>query len=145
MASHLFNRAKVRTWSGDMDLNGDDIRILLLMTNTTADTQNDGVTQTSDITTLDEDDGANYVRVALANEAVNLDDANDRAEFDSDDPSWTALGNGTRQIQGALIHEHVTSDALSFPTVWVEFPATVNPGGSTFTILVNAEGWCYAT
>lgn len=142
MASHLFNNAKSRLMKADLDLDeaGDDMRAILCMTNTTADTQNDGIVNTSGITTLDEMDGANYARVALANQVVNLDDANDRAEWDADDMVFAALGNGTRQVQGVLIHEFVTSDAASFPFVWVEFASTVNPGGSTFTVAWNSEG-----
>lgn len=143
MPSKMFNVAKQRTWAGDMDLNGDDMRLVMLMTNTTVDTEQDTITNTSNFTTLDEMDGTNYARQNLANEAVNRDDGNDRAEFDSDDVTINSLGNGTRQMQGALIHEHITNDAGSFPAFWVEFAATVNPGGSNFTIQVNAEGWAY--
>lgn len=138
MPSNIKNIAKSRTWSADMDLNADDMRLILCMTNTTADTDVD-----SDNTsgyTLDECDGANYARAALANEAVNTDDANDRAEFDADDVAFSNLGNGTRALQGALIHEHITNDAGSFPFVWSEFSSTINPGGSTLTIQWNAEG-----
>lgn len=138
MPSNIKNIAKGRAWSGDMDLNADDMRLLLCMTNTTADTDVDA-DNTSGYT-LDEMDGTNYARQALANEAVNVDDANDRAEFDADDVSIATLGNGTRQMQGALIHEHITDDAGSFPFVWVEFSSTINPGGSTFSIAWNAEG-----
>ncbi len=138
MPSNVQNIAKGRTWSADMDLNADDLRLLLLMTNTTADTDVDA-DNTSGYT-LDECDGTNYARVALANEAVNVDDANDRAEFDADDVVFTSLGNGTRQLQGALIHEHITNDAGSFPFSWTDFSSTINPGGSTFSIQFNAEG-----
>lgn len=140
MASKVYNVGKHRVANGNMDLDGDDMRLFLVMTNTTADTDQDAITQTSDFGTLDECDGANYVRKALANEAVNRDDANDRAEFDADDVVWTALGNGTRQIQGAVIHEFITNDAGSFPFCWIEFGATVNPGGANFSIVFNAEG-----
>lgn len=138
MASNVKNIAKGRTWSGDLDLNSDDLRLLLLMTNTTADTDVDA-DNTGDYT-LDEMDGANYARQALGNEAVNVDDSNDRAEFDAEDVSIASLGNGTRQMQGALIHEHITNDAGSFPFVYVEFSSTINPGGSTFSIQWSAEG-----
>lgn len=138
MASNVKNIAKSRQMSGDMDLNGDDMRLLLAMTNTTIDTDVD--TDNLGSYTIDEMDGTNYARQNLANEAVNTDDANDRAEFDADDISIAALGNGTRQMQGAEIHEFITNDAGSFPLCWVEFAATINPGGSTFTITWNAEG-----
>lgn len=136
--ANLKNIGKGRTWSGDMDLNADDMRILLCMTNTTADTDVDA-DNTSGYT-LDEFDGSGYARAALANEAVNIDDANDRAEFDADDVAFGALGNGTRAIQGYLIHEHITNDADSFPFVWGDFSGTITPGGSTFTVQWNAEG-----
>jgi hypothetical protein len=138
MASNLKNIAKSRMMSGDMDLNTDDMRLFLLMTNTTFDTDVD--TDNTGSFTLDEMDGTNYARQALANEAVNTDDANDRAEFDADDVSISALGNGTRAMQGAGIHEFITNDAGSFPLCWVEFSSTINPGGSTFSIQWNAEG-----
>jgi hypothetical protein len=140
MASNVKNIAKSRLMSADMDLDeaGDDMRLILCMTNTTADTDID-LDNTSGYT-LDEMDGANYARKTMNTQAVSTDDVNDRAEFDADDVSWTALGNGTRQVQGALIHEFITNDAGSFPLCWVEFAATVNPGGATFTIQWNAEG-----
>lgn len=143
MASNVKNIGKSRAWSADMDLNGDDMRLILCMTNTTADTDVDA--DNTGTYTLDEMDGTNYARQALGNEAVNTDDTNDRAEFDADDVQIASLGNGTRQMQGALIHEHITNDAASFPFVWVEFAATINPGGSTFSIAWNAEGIAQAT
>lgn len=136
--SNIKNIAKGRTWSGDMDLNADDMRLVLCMTNTTADTDVDA--DNTGTYTLDEMDGANYARQALANEAVNVDDTNDRAEFDADDVVINSLGNGTRQMQGFLIHEHITNDAGSFPFCWGDFSSTINPGGSNFTIAWNAEG-----
>ena len=138
MASNVKNIAKSRTWSADMDLNADDMRLILVMTNTTADTDVDA--DNTGTYTLDEMDGTNYARQALANEAVNVDDTNDRAEFDADDVSISSLGNGTRQMQGALIHEHITNDAGSFPFVFVEFSSTINPGGSNFSVAWSAEG-----
>jgi len=139
MATHMFNEAIRGIMAGEIDLNAHDIRVALLMTDTDADTANDGILTVDDLA-LDECDGANYVRKALANEAVNKDDANDRAEFDADDVVWTALGNGTRQIQGALVYKHITDDTDSIPIAWIEYGSTVNPGGGDHTISWNAEG-----
>lgn len=140
MASNVKNIAKSRLMSALMDLDeaGDDMRLFLCMTNTTFDTDVD--TDQTGSYTLDEMDGANYARANLANQVVATDDANDRAEFDADDVVFTALGNGTRQVQGAGIHEFITNDAGSFPLCWVEFAATINPGGANLTISWNAEG-----
>lgn len=112
MANFVYTPAKARLLSGDLDLNAHDIRVALLMTNTTADTEQDAGTLSA-ITTLDEYDGANYARVALANEAVNTDTANDRGEFDADDISWTALGAGTRQAAALLLYRHVDGTAAN--------------------------------
>ncbi len=139
MASQIYNEFKRANAAGEIDLNADDIRFALLMTNTTADTENDGIINLNDFTTLDEH--ATAGRKALANEAVNKDDANDRAEFDADDVTWTALANGARAIAGALIYKHVDgTDANDLVIAWIEFASTQNPGGSDFTIQFNAEG-----
>jgi hypothetical protein len=40
-----------------------------------------------------------------------------------------------------LIHEFITDDSASFPLAWIDFSATINPGGSTLTVVGNAEGF----
>ena len=140
MASQVYNEFKRASAAGEIDLNADDIRIALLMTNTTADTENDGKTFISDFTTLDEFDGSGYVRKALANEAVNLDDPNDRAEFDADDVTFTALGAGTRSVQGVLLYKEGASDAARRIIAWLEFATVKTPDGSDFTVAWNAQG-----
>ena len=57
MASFVYTYAKTKLLSGDLDLNAHDIRLMLVMTNTTADTEADKVF-VGDFTTLDEMDGA---------------------------------------------------------------------------------------
>lgn len=102
MASNVFNNALKRLVDGTIDLDTHDIRCALLMTNTTADTEKDAINFISNIGTLDECNATGYARVALTSEAVNTDDANDRAEFDAADVSFTGLsGDASRAIQGA--------------------------------------------
>lgn len=140
MASLVYTPIKAELLRGDLDLEVHDIRFLLVMTNTTADTDQD-VEFVSGIGTLDEMDGANYVRKALAAEAVSQDDPNNRGEFTSSAVTWTALGNGTRQLEGVLMFRFVTNDAdspnIAFidPTGW-----PLNPGGADLTVTPNAEG-----
>jgi len=140
MASVVYNAFKQAVAQANIDLDADDIRVALVMSNTTVDTENDAKVYVGDFTTLDECDGANYVRKALANEAVNKDDANDRAEFDADDVTWTALGVGTRTTVGVLIYKHVTIDADSPAIAFVEFASPVTHDGTDFTIQWNVEG-----
>ncbi len=139
MASKIFNYAKQQLAMGGIDLDTHDIRAILCMSNTTCDTANDGINTVDDLT-LDECDGANYVRKALTNEAVNLDDTNDRAEFDADDLTWTALGVGTRATQGVLLIRHITNDSDSMPIAWIEFASNVTHDGTNFQIQWNSEG-----
>jgi hypothetical protein len=146
MASVVYNSFKQRSANGTIDLDTDTIWVALLMTNTTADTENDGVADLADFTTLDEMDGAAYVRKALTSLAVNLDDANDRAEFDAADVTWTALGAGTRSIQGALVYVDADNDgdpaddALNFVIAFIDFTSDIIANGGDVTIQWNAEG-----
>jgi hypothetical protein len=136
MASFIYNELKKLVLNGGIDFDGHDIRVALLMTNTTADTQNDGIDTINDFTTLDEFNGSGYVRKALTNETVTKDDTNDRAAFSADNVTWTTLGAGTRSVAGALIHRHVTNDTDSIPLAWIEFSAT--PDGNDFVIKWNS-------
>lgn len=143
MASQVYNEFKRASAAGEIDLDatGDDIRIQLVMTDSTCDTENDGIVNIVDFTTLDEMDGANYVVKALTGEVVNKDDANDRAEFDADDVTYTALGNGARNILGILLYKFVDgTDANDLVIAFIEFAVSQAPGGSDFIITWNAEG-----
>ena len=140
-ASHGFQFAYGQYLKKQRDLVNDDIRIVPCMTNTTVDTERDAKDQVSDFTTLDEFDGSGYSTggQALDNQAVNIDDANDRAEFDADDEAAT-LGAGTRSIQGNLLIAFVTNLNSSEPLHWIEYASNKTPDGSTFTVVFNAEG-----
>lgn len=139
-----YTRSKFRLATGAVNLATADVRAILVMTNTTADTEED-TEFIGDFTTLDEMDGANYVRIALANETVNLDTINNRAEFDADNITWTALGAGTRDVAALLIYIHVTNDTDSWPFVYIDdqFPFSAN--GGDLTINFNAEGIAQVT
>jgi hypothetical protein len=141
-ATHGFQYAYGQYLQGGVNLASDDIRIWPLMTNTTVDTERDAKDQFSDFTTVDEFDGANYASggLALDNQAVNIDDANDRAEFDADDETVSSLGAGTRSIQGVCVGKFSVNTAGSLPLHWLEFSSNKTPDGSNFTFAFNAEG-----
>lgn len=145
MASFVYTPAKTGLLNGDLDFASDDIRVILVMTNSTADTDQD-VEFVDDIGTLDEFDGANYARKALTGEAVNEDAANNRAEFDANDVQWAALGAGTRQALGMILFKFVTNDADSPVIAWIDtggFPFSGN--GGNVDVAWNAEGILQAT
>lgn len=128
-----------------IDLESDSIRAILVMNLTTADTEED-LEFVGDLTTLDEMDGAAYVRKVLASLAVNADDPNDRYEFDADDVTWSALGNGTSKVTGAVIYKHITNDADSPLIAYInDSPFPFDPDLLDFVLQWNAQGILQAT
>lgn len=147
MASFVYTNAKKLIAQGALNFTEGqvDLRVALVMTNTTADTEDD-TEFISGFTTLDEMGGANYARKVCANQAIAQDDPNLRAEITFDAITWTALGAGTRQVQGAILFKFVTDDTDSIPIAWVDtggFPFTANGGNVTLT--PNAEGFLQVT
>lgn len=147
MASIVYTGFKNRLLKGDVDFDTQDIRVILCMTNTTADTDQDANVLTG-ITTLDEYDGSGYTRATLTSEAVNQDDPNNRAEFDAADFTFgAAVGAGTRQAAGMVLYRHVDGTAANDQVIaWIDtggFPFTGN--GGAVNVTVNAEGLLQAT
>jgi len=142
MASVIYNEALRAIAAGEIDLNADDIRVKLLMTNTTADTENDAIVNVADFTTLDLCDATGYADVALANEAVNKDDANDRAEFDADNAVFSGLsGDATRDIQGVLLYKYVDgTDANDLVLAFVDFSSDIPAAATQVTVPWDSEG-----
>jgi hypothetical protein len=142
MANFVYNEAKNQLLRAGIDFTSADIRVLLVMTNTTADTEDD-VNTIGALTTLDEYDGSGYSAggAALTGETVVEDAGNNRAYFDASDVTFTALGAGTRQCQGALLYKFVSSVSASLPIGFIDtggFPFTGN--GSNVTLQWNAAG-----
>lgn len=152
MASLVYTRTKRDLMKGDMDFDaaGADIRAIIVMTNTTCDTEEDTATLTN-FTTIDEFDGSGYSTGAgldIGTQVVNEDTANDRAEFDSTDITFSAVGAGTRLITGMVIFRFVTNFNSSIPIAYVDFSST--PGnfaanGGDITITWDAQGIIQAT
>lgn len=141
MSSLVYNNAMLISVTGSLNLTEgqDDIRVALLMENTTADTEEETALMNA-FTTLDEMDDGSYGRKTLASQSVAIDTVNNRVEFDCEDLTWTALGNGTRNVQGMLFFKFVTADADSIPLFFLEFASSQSPGGSDFVVTIDAEG-----
>ena len=142
--THVYLPFTSKVMRSDFDLANGDIEVLLVMASTTADTESD-MCFISDITTLDEFDGANYVRKTLASKTVTSDTgvASDLGRFDAADVVWTALGAGTRDLTGAIVYKHVAgadSDATSPLITYYDDTLPVTAGGGDVTIEWNASG-----
>lgn len=140
----VYEKALTKLMNDTIDLSTADLRVLIVGESSTVDTETE-VEFISGFTTLDELTGVtNYVRKALANEAIGEDLTNNRAELDADNVTWVALGgaaNGT--IQGFLVYVHVTDDDDSIPLSYHDNDgASFSQGtnGSNVSMNIDVEG-----
>lgn len=112
MTKFVYTPALAAIAKGEIDLATDDIRAALVMTNTTADTDEDAQFVAS-VGTLDEYDGAGYARQALNTQAVATNTVADRADFTADTSTFPSLAAGSRDAQAAVLLKHVTNNADS--------------------------------
>lgn len=142
----IYNSAKRRLLSGDIDVDNDVLRVALVSDNIAytpnADTE-EFVADVLDGATAAEFDGTGYNRQTVANPAVTQDNTDNEAVFDGDDVTFAGIDGDT--IQGALLYKQVGGDdttpaddpLLAYITS-ANFPLVAN--GGDVTIQWNAEG-----
>lgn len=142
MASIVTNEFKRASAAGEIDWDTADIRARLVMSNTTCDTENDGIVELADYTTIDPSDATGYADVALANQVVNKDDANDRAECDADNVVFTGLGgDASRNYVGVLLYVYVDgTNANDKALAYVEFSSPIPAAATQVTVPWDAQG-----
>jgi hypothetical protein len=140
VADFWYTPAKQKLAKGDADFDTLDVRVILCMSDTTADTDQDAAT-ISAITTLDEYDGSGYTEIDLAGVSVNQDDPNNRSEIDYNDGTFgAAVGAGTRNWVGMLYYVFVDgTPANDWPVAWKDL-TPANGNGGAVNLTVNAEG-----
>lgn len=138
MASNLYNPGLEKLLDGTIDFENDTINVLLVDTNHSFDKTHEFV---DDVDT-NEASGTGYSRKTLANASIALDAANDRVEFDADNPSYTALDAGT--IAAAIIFKQVNDDTDSPLIAQIDFADLVT-NGSDVELQINSEGLFYVT
>ena len=138
MASNLYNPGLEKLLDGTISFESDTINVLLVDASHTFDKTHEFV---SDIV-ANEASGTGYARKTLANAAIALDAANDRVEFDADNPSYTALNAGT--IAAAIVFKNVTNDADSPLIAQIDFADLVT-NGSDVELQINSEGLFFVT
>ncbi|MBW2648595.1 MAG: hypothetical protein JRC53_02070 [Deltaproteobacteria bacterium] len=149
MASFVYNEFARASAAGEIDLDaqsgtgtgGGDIRARLCMGDSTCATDNDGIAVLTDFGDIDVCDSTLYEDIALESETVTKDDANDRAEFDATDITWTALdADATDTLKGVLLYHFRGSDATSVPIAWIEFASEKTADDSDFTVEWHEDG-----
>jgi hypothetical protein len=142
VAIFTYTRAKYLLASGALNLATADLRLLLCMSDSTADADEDAATVGS-IGLLDEYNGANYVAggQALSGEVLSQEDANDRATLDAQDVTFASLGAGTRQCKGALLYAFNATVGGSVPVAWLDGPGFPFQGtGVNLLMILPAAG-----
>lgn len=141
--SLVYTPAKRKILDGTIPISSADLRIILLMSNTTAAADEDADLLSS-IGTLDEYNGTNYTAAtgyAVQNRSFTTDTGADRGFLDYDDLAFPNLGAGTRACVGYALIVRVTPFLSSLPVLFQDqggFPFTAT--GSTVTIQVSASG-----
>jgi hypothetical protein len=146
MASLVYNTAKQLMADGTIDLDTNTIKVMLVTSAYTPNADHDYVDEGGASDPCDaEIDVTGYTRgfngagrKTLANADVTTDKANDRAEFDADDLTWTALGSGAT-IAGAILIKEGTSDTNSRLIAYIDVTDTATNGGD-ITLQFNAQG-----
>lgn len=135
MASAFNNNGKGEIMKGNIDLESDTIKIAFMdeayVFDKDADDNYDDISASIASGSTDQ---------TLANKAVNIDDVNDRAEFDADDIALTSqtISGGT---DGVIIYKDTGVASTSTVIAWVEFAeGTLTPVNGDLDINWNSEG-----
>lgn len=107
---------------GQIKLETDTFKALLVKSNTTADTENAGIATISDFTNLDELSGTGYARATLAGMAIEDDPANNRVIWRWNPVQFPALNVNNGVIYGYVIYQ----DAGKIPVMFEQHSLTTN-------------------
>lgn len=135
MASLIYNQGKKEILSGEIDLTNDTIRCALVTSSYSPD--KDAHHVYSDITNEVSGEGYSGGGEVLANKSFDVDDTNDRGEFDADDPSWNP---STITARAAVIYKDTGTKTL---IAYVDFGQDYSTNNADFTIEWDSEGILY--
>jgi hypothetical protein len=157
MANFMFNTAAHEIHNGTLDLAAEvtagDIKVMLVNSSYSPDRDDDFVADVvaGEIVATGYTGGHGGAgRKAVANAAFSLDKANDRSEFDTDDPAaWNPLGGASNDtITGIIVFQEKTGDADSRVIYFIDtvagFPTLpFTTTGGQFSVTVGADGWAH--
>jgi len=139
MANVIYNYGKTYLMNGSLDLDTDPIYAALVASGYTPNIDTHDFF--NDVT--NEISGTGYTAGGqdLTSKVVSLDTTNDRAVFDSADPSWTTM---TGTARGTVLYKKRggASSADELFGYW-DFGSDVTSTAGTFTVAVNSGGWAY--
>lgn len=123
------------------DLAAPDVRIKLVMSATTCDTEEDAI-NLADFTTIDEFDGVGYVELDCASVTTGYDATDDEWQLDFADGSFgNPVAPGSDVIQGMLVYLYVDgTDANDVALAYSDsggFGVNANNGDLALTLPAN--------
>lgn len=135
MANAIYNSAKKKLIDGSIDLDSDTIKVALVQSGYTPNI--DSHDFFDDITNEVSASGYTAGGAALANKAITVDAANDRAYLDADDTSWSA--GATITARYAVIYKS-TGTASTSPLIgFIDFGTDRSvPSGDVFLMQWSA-------
>ncbi|HMT19637.1 MAG TPA: hypothetical protein PKE20_00070 [Promineifilum sp.] len=128
----LYNEFKEELLLGNIDMDGHTFKMILV----TGYTPNiDSHNALSDVS-ANEESGGGYTAggATLSNKTVTKDTANDRAKFDADDVTWTALNVGTPSHAILYDDTHATDCLVAY------WEVTTPTNGGNYTLQFGANG-----
>lgn len=141
--SFTFTNAKKLMLNGQLDLEGADIYVTLVMMSCNATTNEDATTVGA--FTLDEFDGlvsgVAFSPAQLTTNVVTAENASNLGKFDNDDVTWLAVTAGTSDIKAAIIYKDNGGGANRIPIYYIDgtgFPAS--PTGQNVVLQWSASG-----
>ncbi len=147
MADLIFQGGLLAMRDGSLDPTP-DVRLILVMTDTTCDTEKDTLTMAG-FTTIDEFDGVGYVEIDCANVVWAYDSGSGEYRLDFDDEFFNVppatVAPATRDAQGMVLYLFVDgTDANDIPIAFTDsggFPFNAANGDIDFQ--VHADGFLF--
>lgn len=115
----MYPSAEARFRRAQVDWETDDIRALIVMSNSTAGA--DAAAEfVGDIVTLDECDGAGYARTPLVGRAIDIDAPAKIVKLLADQTDFPATSPGSRQNAAVVLYQHVGADSVNPLLVYLD-------------------------
>jgi len=156
MANIWMNTGKLRCWAGatgEIDLVNDTIKMMAHEDVTGIDTDDefvgDFIGTATEVTSTGYTGGwGGAGRLTLASPALTVDQANNRAEFDCANFTWTAISQAAAETWvGFTLIKEITNDAASPAIAHIDTGGGIplTPNGSDITLTIDAEGLLHIT
>jgi hypothetical protein len=135
----FYNAAKKKILDNDIDFAADTIKVTL-HTGYTPNIDTDEFWDDISSTEYSTDAGYTAGGVTLGSKTVTTDTANDQADVDAADPSWSSLGPLTPNTPSHAVMWKDTGTPATSPLLLYVVLGTTPTNGSNYALALNAGG-----